>query len=318
MALVELDGRSNLPPQKVPVVNPSPERKVVVNNPPQINTGIESVNSVSEINVKIAELNNTITSYNKIIKDQTESIKTLKEVSISEDEDYVKKYLAEKKACLDRVDEYAMRKACNSSSFKHLYQAKLMKLILESIFLVDVGREIKKELDQDGTSKNAMGTDSYANRLNMELLKKHTFLEFKVNCFDAWKFKNIFLAKDDFITAKHIYYMDNNPLPPPEKKDGKEVINQSKEYRVEKYDKLISKVINTIDDAHEAIKDLRKEAAKFDDEKEYENVFGPLLDALQVMLFLKIVKTRLDCHKEDLAKVKFVIKSERENYARKK
>jgi hypothetical protein len=303
LALVELDNRSKLPQQPVivPVTTPIIEKRPI--NVPQINTGIESVNSVSEITTKILELNRMIDACNKSIKEQTESIKTLKDVSIIEDEDYVKKYMAEKKACLDRCDEYAMRKVCNSHGFKHLYQAKLMKLILESIYLVDIERDIKKEKELDG-NRGSTGTDIHANKTEMELLKKFAFHHFQINCYDAWKFKNLFLAKEDFVTAKYTYYMDNNPLPPMEKRDGKDIINQSKEFRVEKYDKLLPRLIITIDDAHEVIKDLRKEAAKFDSEKEYDKVYAPLIDALQVMLFLKIVKTRLDSHRDELAKVR--------------
>jgi hypothetical protein len=290
------------PVTTTPPVKVQPQQVVVQ----QVSTGIESVNSTSEIALRISELNNRIEANNKIIKDQNEAFKTLKEVSIVEDEEYVKKYLAEKKSCLDRVDEYIMRDICNQHGFKHLYQAKIIKLILESIYLIDTEREITKELEDlenfDKVQKKS-NTKEYINKRKFDVLKKTVFHHYKVNCYDAWRFKNIFLAKEDFVTANYTYFLDNNPLPAAEKRDGKEVVNKAKEYRDEKYDNLKEKKIITIDDAHEVIKDIRRESVKFEGDKDYEEVFAPLIDALQVMLFLKIVKTRLDNHRDELAKV---------------
>jgi hypothetical protein len=282
---------------------------------PEINTGIESVNSISEINIKISELNNTIDAYNRIIKDQVDSIKILREVSIAEDEDYLKKFKVEKKVCLDKVVEILIRRICKKKGFKHLYEAKLIKLILESIFLVNVEKDIKHDLDKQLGNKIVAGTEDYINKITIQALEKHTFAHFRVNCFDAWKFKNFFLVKDDFILDNHIYYMDNNPLPPPEKVGGKEIINQSKEYRTRKYDILFPRVIGSVNDALEVLKDLRKEADKFMTDKYYEKVYSPLLEALQVMLFMKIVKTRLDCHKDNLAKKEKIMQEKNEAIA---
>lgn len=84
-------------------------------------------------------------------------------------------------------------------------------MILESILLEKVQEAINKE-------KANIQQDSADNRYYGELDKivaKATFDFFKRNCFNAWKFKNLILACDEYVI--HEYQRENGELPSLEK-----------------------------------------------------------------------------------------------------
>ena len=82
-------------------------------------------------NEKLKQINETIPDYQRKKK---------------ENEEFFKKYIGEKKVWLDRLKEKNIREETYSKGFKYLYEAKIIKLLLEGILLEKVQDMIEKEL----------------------------------------------------------------------------------------------------------------------------------------------------------------------------
>ena len=63
-----------------------------------------------------------------------------------ENEEFFKKYIGEKKVWLDRLKEKLIIEETYSSGFKYLYEAKIIKLLLEGVLLEKVQDMVEKEL----------------------------------------------------------------------------------------------------------------------------------------------------------------------------
>ena len=68
----------------------------------------------------------------------------------TENEDFFKKYEGEKKVWLDRLKEGKTKNETYSKGFKYLYEAKIIKLILEGVFLEKIQDMVEKEMCEKG------------------------------------------------------------------------------------------------------------------------------------------------------------------------
>lgn len=100
-----------------------------------------------------------------------------------------------------------------------------------------------------------------------------TFDFFKKNCFNAWKFKNIILACEEYVI--HEYQRVNGELP-------------------------------SLDKVAEEFVALKKEAEKYHDELA-EKVFWPLINAVLVIIYSSIAKKRSETYKDNIEASKKVI-----------
>lgn len=139
-------------------------------------------------------------------------------------------------------------------------------MVLESILLEKVQEGINKE-------KTSIQQDSADPKYQKELEKivaKVTFDFFKRNCFNAWKFKNLILACDEYVI--HEYQRENGELPTLEK---------------------ISL---------ELIK-IKAEAEKIQDEQAV-NVFWPLANAVLTIVYNSIATKKMVGYNEVINKSK--------------
>ena len=134
-------------------------------------------------NVYNKELDSKVGQYKRETEENEEKVKNIKD-SIQElqrkkkeNEDFFKKYEGEKKVWLDRLKEDDIKKITYSTGFKYLYEAKIIKLLLEGILLEKVQDMIEKRMCVEG--------DYYGwgimNEKKMELDKKENEFEFNQN-----------------------------------------------------------------------------------------------------------------------------------------
>ena len=134
-------------------------------------------------NVYNKELDSKVGQYKRETEENEEKVKNIKD-SIQElqrkkkeNEDFFKKYEGEKKVWLDRLKEDDIKKITYSTGFKYLYEAKIIKLLLEGILLEKVQDMIEKKMCVEG--------DYYGwgimNEKKMELDKKENEFEFNQN-----------------------------------------------------------------------------------------------------------------------------------------
>ena len=134
-------------------------------------------------NVYNKELDSKVGQYKRETEENEEKVKNIKD-SIQElqrkkkeNEDFFKKYEGEKKVWLDRLKEDDIKKKTYSTGFKYLYEAKIIKLLLEGILLEKVQDMIEKKMCVEG--------DYYGwgimNEKKMELDKKENEFEFNQN-----------------------------------------------------------------------------------------------------------------------------------------
>ena len=97
---------------------------------------------ISEFNMKIAE------KTEKIKKNKEEIPEILRKKK--ESEDFFNKFMGENKVWLDRLSEKKMQKIASENSFKYLYEAKTIKLLLEGILLQKVEDEVEHKLSEKG------------------------------------------------------------------------------------------------------------------------------------------------------------------------
>ena len=145
---------------------------------------IESnLNSNDNENLYNKELDSKVGQYKRETEENEEKVKNIKDKiqelqrKKKENEDFFKKYEGEKKVWLDRLKEDDIKKLTYTTGFKYLYEAKIIKLLLEGILLEKVQDMIEKKMCLEG--------DYYGwgimNEKKMELDKKENEFEFNQN-----------------------------------------------------------------------------------------------------------------------------------------
>lgn len=127
---------------------------------------IQSIKNLNQINSKKVNnplsfgLSHKITEFNIKIAQNTEKIKknneNIPEImrKKKESDEFFQKFMGEKKVWLDRLSETKTQKLTNEKSFKYLYEAKTIKLLLEGILLEKAEDDIESELAKKGSSFN--------------------------------------------------------------------------------------------------------------------------------------------------------------------
>ena len=134
-------------------------------------------------NLYSKELDSKVGEYKRETGENEEKVKNLKDKiqelqrKKKENEDFFKKYEGEKKVWLDRLKEDNIKDETYMKGFKYLYEAKIVKLLLEGILLEKVQDMIEKELCVRG---ECYGWD-IMNEKKIENEKKETDFEFNQN-----------------------------------------------------------------------------------------------------------------------------------------
>jgi hypothetical protein len=127
---------------------------------------IQSIKNLNQINSKKVNnplsfgLSHKITEFNIKIAQNTEKIKknneNIPEImrKKKESDEFFQKFMGEKKVWLDRLSETKTQKLTKEKSFKYLYEAKTIKLLLEGILLEKAEDDIESELAKKGSSFN--------------------------------------------------------------------------------------------------------------------------------------------------------------------
>jgi len=113
------------------------------------NVGNEDKNKTKELDSKVFDFKRETDSNDDKIKKINDSIPDLQRKK-KENEEFFKKYVGEKKVWLDRLKEDKIRDETYKEGFKYLYEAKVIKLILEGILLEKVQDIVEKELCRRG------------------------------------------------------------------------------------------------------------------------------------------------------------------------
>lgn len=113
------------------------------------NVGNEDKNKTKELDSKVFDFKRETDSNDDKIKKINDSIPDLQRKK-KENEEFFKKYVGEKKVWLDRLKEDKIREETYKEGFKYLYEAKVIKLILEGILLEKVQDIVEKELCRRG------------------------------------------------------------------------------------------------------------------------------------------------------------------------
>lgn len=228
--------------------------------------------SANEIQNFIGELERTIERNDASI-DVFKKELAIANGKIPESEDYIRKYQAEKRVNLDKVNAELIKKNCYKNGFKFPYQAKLMKIIFESVLLEKVEEAINTKVAQKASVLS--NEDTSRLRIREEVLTEVTWDFFKRLCFDPWRFKNNILACDEFI-----------------------VLNFDPNSHVS----LETTLKNVMDE----LENIRNEALTFKD-KDLEEIFIHLLNTLLVIVYLTICYRRLKLHREEIARVTIIL-----------
>ena len=145
---------------------------------------IEStLNSNENENLYAKEFDSKEGQYKRETEQNDEKVKNIKESvqelqrKKKENEDFFKKYEGEKKVWLDRLKEDKIKEETYKKGFKHLYEAKIVKLLLEGILLEKVQDMIEKEMCIKGA---CYGWD-IMNEKKIEKEKKENEFEFNQN-----------------------------------------------------------------------------------------------------------------------------------------
>ena len=142
-----------------------------------------SLNNKENENPYSKELDSKVGEYKRETEANEEKVKNIKESmqelqrKKKENEDFFKKYEGEKKVWLDRLKEDKIKEVTYSKGFKHLYEAKIIKLLLEGILLEKVQDMIEKEMCIKG---ECYGWD-IMNENKVENEKKENDFEFNQN-----------------------------------------------------------------------------------------------------------------------------------------
>ena len=142
-----------------------------------LNNNNESENIYNkELDSKVGEYKRETEQNEEKVKNLNESIQELTRKK-KENEDFFKKYEGEKKVWLDRLIEKNIKNEAYNKGFKYLYEAKIVKLLLEGILLEKVQDMVEKEMYKKGTH---LGWD-IMNEKQMEDLKKENEFQFNQN-----------------------------------------------------------------------------------------------------------------------------------------
>ena len=143
----------------------------------------ESLNIKENENPYAKELDSKVGQYKRETEANEEKVKNIKESlqelqrKKKENEDFFKKYEGEKKVWLDRLKENKIQDETYTKGFKYLYEAKIIKLLLEGILLEKVQDMIEKEMCIQG---DCFGWD-IMNEKKVEKEKKEIDFEFNQN-----------------------------------------------------------------------------------------------------------------------------------------
>ena len=139
-----------------------------------------SLNSNESENLYKKEFDSKVGQYKRETEENDEKVKNIKESvqelqrKKKENEDFFKKYEGEKKVWLDRLKEDNIKDEAYTKGFKYLYEAKIIKLLLEGILLEKVQDMIEKEMSKRGA---VFGWD-IMNEKEVEEEKKENEFEF--------------------------------------------------------------------------------------------------------------------------------------------
>lgn len=139
-------------------------------------------------------------------------------------------------------------------------------MILESILLEKVQEAINKEK----TNIQLDQADPKFQKEHDKIVAKVTFEFFKKNCFNAWKFKNLVLASDEYVI--HEYQRENGELP-------------------------------TLEKISLELVKIKSEAEKIQDELAV-NVFWPLANAVLTIVYNSIANRKLVSYNDTITKSK--------------
>ena len=141
-----------------------------------LNNNNESENIYNkELDSKVGEYKRETEQNEEKVKNLNESIQELTRKK-KENEDFFKKYEGEKKVWLDRLIEKNIKNEAYNKGFKYLYEAKIVKLLLEGILLEKVQDMVEKEMYKKGTH---LGWD-IMNEKQIEDLKKKKKMNFNL------------------------------------------------------------------------------------------------------------------------------------------
>ena len=102
-----------------------------------------------ELDMKVGEFERQTNLNKDKLKELSDSIPDI-ERKKKENEEFFKKYVGEKKVWLDRLNEDKIKDETYKKGFKYLYEAKIVKLIMEGILLEKVQDMVEKELYNKG------------------------------------------------------------------------------------------------------------------------------------------------------------------------
>ena len=129
-----------------------------------------------QLDIKVDEYKIETEQNEEKVKNINETIQELQRKK-KENEDFFKKYEGEKKVWLDRLKEAKTKNETYSKGFKYLYEAKIIKLILEGIFLEKIQDMVEKEMCEKG----ALWGWDIMNEKKMEFEKKENEFRFNQN-----------------------------------------------------------------------------------------------------------------------------------------
>ena len=129
-----------------------------------------------ELDSKVGEFKRETEENEEKVKDIKDKVQELQRKK-KENEDFFKKYEGEKKVWLDRLKEDNIKDETYMKGFKYLYEAKIVKLLLEGILLEKVQDMIEKEMCKKG---ECFGWD-IMNEKKIESEKKETDFQFNQN-----------------------------------------------------------------------------------------------------------------------------------------
>ena len=129
-----------------------------------------------QLDIKVDEYKIETEQNEEKIKNINETIQELQRKK-KENEDFFKKYEGEKKVWLDRLKEGKTKNETYSKGFKYLYEAKIVKLILEGVFLEKIQDMVEKEMCEKG----ALWGWDVMNEKKMEFEKKEDEFRFNQN-----------------------------------------------------------------------------------------------------------------------------------------
>ena len=159
-----------------------------------LNNNNESENVYNkELDSKVGEYKRETEQNEEKVKNLNESIQELTRKK-KENEDFFKKYEGEKKVWLDRLIEKNIKNEAYNKGFKYLYEAKIVKLLLEGILLEKVQDMVEKEMYKKGTH---LGWD-IMNEKQIEDLKKENEFQFNQNLIKLESKEQIRQEKDYF------------------------------------------------------------------------------------------------------------------------